>query len=112
MKILKFRTYDFEKKKWYYSDQEGENLSYFWYLVMERGTDVFLFTGKFDINGKEIWQGDHIKTRWSSHETKYGTIVWDESGLGGWGIELDYSSKIISGDFLNPNSIEVIGDFN
>ncbi len=81
MREIKFRVWDKIERKM----QSWESLcrQAFLISVLENDDIYFVpmqFTGLVDKNGKEIYEGDILKTSTGNHQ-----VIWDEDGL--WGFD-------------------------
>jgi uncharacterized phage protein (TIGR01671 family) len=111
---IKFRAWDKTNNKM--SVQYGFTLNLSGEIVTSIGWEVMQFTGLLDKQGKEIYEGDIIKTIWGGDKKITGRIIWGE-GFVGWGIEskgFEYrisataqmERKIIGNVFENPKLLK------
>jgi hypothetical protein len=99
-RVIKFRAWDIQMGNmldWnYLMDKQGSYLNSKYLHVMQ-------FTGCYDVNGKEIYEGDIIKHRYFSKKV-IADVSWSNEQGYYLAIEPDGSRTM-----LNPNS-EIIGN--
>ena len=118
MREIKFRGRWLEK--WYYGDMmRNERVPVMHYIgsknnfIMVEPDTVGQFTGLLDSNGKEIYEGDVVRTDdWSTPSF----ICWDDVTasfvVDRWSVNLAHVSqiKVIGNVHDNPNLLEVEHD--
>ena len=91
MRIIKFRCYSPEEKRWFYGDldtgygdfelvriadwEDGE------YHEVD-AESVGQYTGCYDSDGREIWEGDILRVIDIVGDTYTGVVVFDEGSFG------------------------------
>lgn len=89
MREIKFRSWDKDEKKMYYLDKSlDSNILQAMYaseVIQGRGNiELMQYTGLKDKNGKEIYEGDIIKSEAEPNRYEQVTqkVYWDESEAG------------------------------
>ena len=107
MKTIKFRAWDFNSKSWYVPTEYGvsEGARNFFAVDKEiiefnRGDmELMQFTGLFDKNGKEIYEGDIVK----EFRTKSAPMANN-------GIDRKFTVEDIRDLDFSPNQCTIIGN--
>lgn len=128
MRIIKFRAWDTEEKRWWPDDIQDEwvNINTSGQIIYgtsdtspEYGDsrfEVMQFTGYADVNKTEIYEGDIVK--WKSNcagYAKFGGIAivkWKCAGfiLMPWVRELEYADMEIIGNIFEDPDLAMITD--
>lgn len=96
MREIKFRVWDKKENRWnengedytnkskvYTEDCEGTSLGMFINFIIISDYILVQYTGKLDKNGKEIYEGDIVKTGWYQNSfIEYDGFNWLETLIG------------------------------
>lgn len=101
-RIIKFRTWDNEKKNFKYLELPKFNGS--WDIeLLDR--EVMQFTGLKDKNGKEIYEGDIVKVKWGG----IGEVVFKDGSFVSLWESNTVEYRICEND-IEKSELEIIGN--
>jgi uncharacterized phage protein (TIGR01671 family) len=117
MREIKFRAWrsDFEEMIYNEFHITADGAVYSFGLAPE--CVLMQFTGLLDKNGKEIYEGDIVKTDWQHDGTTnydyeiIGWVVWFEAGLQYY-LESKKEMKLIKAGLLATNLLRPLTDFD
>jgi uncharacterized phage protein (TIGR01671 family) len=117
MRLLKFRAYDVENKKWITDETmiDSEGAPMFWEGSHGKEISIQQFTGLIDKNGKEIWEGDRVMVR-SQYETEEpieseNTVYFRDGAFRCGFHNMNLGEKVCTGSEGNWN-MEVVGNIH
>lgn len=79
MREIKFRAWIEAKKRMAYGPIDGGDPSPLWVLYLHHSIPKMQFTGLYDKNGKEIYEGDIVEAPFCSidyYESERGEPIW------------------------------------
>lgn len=123
--MIKFRAWDKEKEIYFYNVQDaydtlsgfvkyddGEDAEYdedcFGSFLNNKQYDVEQFTGLIDVNGKDIYGGDIVKSSYKYAQPKISQIIMENGNNYIAGEDLATGNEMLVSDHVEE--IEVIGN--
>lgn len=123
--MIKFRAWDKENEIYLYNVQDaydtlsgfvkyddGEDACYdedcFGAFLNNKRYDVEQFTGLTDVNGKDIYEGDIVKSNYKYAQSKISQIIMEDGNSYIAGEDLATGNEMLVSDHVNE--IEIIGN--
>ena len=114
MREIKFRQWDSTKKRMYHNIGAIDKGWYGPAILKFDENPLMQFTGLFDKNGNEIYEGDVVTLYFKDGLKQNGTIVWNEKGArfewqdkeGYWGLSDRNEFEVIGNIYENPELLK------